>query len=77
MDTLHVLERRGLTKRLNETPLAFSTRAAQVDPRVGDPLGELVDLLYRIRFGGYDPTDGDLDHANELVLSLRGSFVHS
>ena len=74
-DTLRVLERRGLSKGVSETPLAFSKRAADVDPLVGDTLRELVDLLYRIRFGGYDPTDVDIDHAKELVLPLRTGGV--
>ena len=73
VDALSVLERRGIIKAGNETPLAFCRRVSDSDPESGASLRNLVDLLYRIRFGGHEPTAVDLERADELVRVLKGA----
>ena len=70
-DALRIMERRGLKKAPSETPLAYSRRAAAADPEVGASLAYLVELMYRIRFGGYDPQQEELERAEATVRSIR------
>lgn len=71
VDALKVMERRGIGKSSHETPRAFTDRAAALDPELGEHLQDLVDLLYRIRFGDHVPGPDELDRAEQSVRSMR------
>ena len=58
-------------KSPHETPLAFTHRAAAVEPGLAAHLRDLVDLLYRIRFDGHEPDRDELKHAEGLVRLMR------
>jgi hypothetical protein len=65
------MERRGIGKTAHETPLAFTHRAAALEPELAAQLRVLVDLLYRIRFDDHEPKSAELDRAEQMVRSLR------
>jgi transglutaminase-like putative cysteine protease len=71
VDALKVMERRGIGKTAHETPLAFTHRAAALEPELAAQLRVLVDLLYRIRFDDHEPKSAELDRAEQMVRSLR------
>ena len=65
------MERRGIGKSSHETPMAFTDRAAALEPELAEHLHDLVDLLYRMRFGGHVPEPDELDRAEQSVRSMR------
>ncbi|MDG2031375.1 MAG: DUF3488 and transglutaminase-like domain-containing protein [Phycisphaerales bacterium] len=70
-DALKIMDRHGMGKSPHETPLAFTHRAAAVEPGLAAHLRDLVDLLYRIRFDGHEPDRDELKHAEGLVRLMR------
>lgn len=64
---LRAARRRGLKRRLDETPLEFAARAAEAEAVGREASRKVIDAYYRLRFSGSAPAKDELERLESMI----------